>query len=403
MQKDGAVGKPMNRVDGRLKVTGGAKYAAEFPVADAKHAVLVQSAQPKGKIKSIDAAAAKALPGVLAIITHENQGATGNNPLLPNEIQYSGQTFAVVVAETLETAKQAAKLMRLELDSVEAKADFKAAVGTATGGRPRNRGDVAAGLAAASKKVEAVYVTPTEHHNPMEPHGTIVVPTGDGFTVYDSTQGVQSTAGTVAGRLGLKPDQVHVVDPFVGGGFGCKGNSWPHTSLCALAARTVGKPVKLSLTRKQMFTSNGHRPQTRQKETFAADAGGKLTALVHEGACDQAQRDGFMESTGNAFNMLYACANASVVDRPVKLDIPPGTYMRAPGEASGTFGLETAMDELAYELGIDPLEFRLRNYAETDPSSGRPWSSKGLRECYRQGAERFGWTVRTVDVADTDA
>jgi xanthine dehydrogenase YagR molybdenum-binding subunit len=397
----GTVGKPMNRVDGRLKVTGGAKYAAEFPVADVKHAVLVQSEQPKGKIKSIDTTAAKALPGVLAVITYENQGATGNNPLLPNEIQYSGQTYAVVVAESIETAMQAAKLVKLELESEVLKADFKAASGGVTGGRARARGDVQAGIAAASKKIDAVYITPTEHHNPMEPHGTIVVPTGDGLTVYDATQGVISTAGTIAGRMGLKPEQVHVMDPFVGGGFGCKGNSWPHTSLCALAARTVGKPVKLSLTRKQMFTSNGHRPQTQQKETFAADAQGKLTAIVHNGLCDQAQRDGFMESTGSPFPMLYACANASVSDMPVKLDVPPGTYMRAPGEASGSFGLETAMDELAYELGIDPLEFRLRNYAEVDPSNGKPWSSKSLRECYARGAERFGWSRRNPAVGST--
>lgn len=386
----------MDRVDGKLKVTGGARYAAEFPVANLAHAVLVQSEQPKGKIVEIDTTAAKAVPGVLSVITYQNQGNTGQQPLLPQEIGYSGQTYAVVVAETLETATHAASLIKLKLDAQPISADFEKNLGiAATSGRgPRTRGDVAAALASAAKKVEAAYTTPTEHHNPMEPHATIAVWEGNTVTIYDATQGVSGTAGTVAGRMGVDQKSVHVVDPFVGGGFGCKGNTWPHTSLVALAARQVGRPVKLSLTRRQMFTSNGHRPPTHQQETFAADGQGKLVAIVHDGVCRQAQRDGFVESAGVAHPMLYACANIRVGDRPVKADMPPGTYMRAPGEASGTFGMESAMDELAYELGLDPLELRLRNYAETDPESGRPWSSKSLRECYQQAAERFGWSRR---------
>ena len=389
--KAGTVGAPMDRVDGRLKVTGGARYAAEFPVAGMRHAVLAQSTVAKGTVTAIDVAAAKTIPGVIEVITTDTPGV---GTLLSKEVTYSGQTIAVVVAESFEAATHGVESLKVTYDAQPPKADFLASLGAAGGGRPRARGDVDAGLAAGAKRVEQAYVTPTEHHNPMEPHGTIAVWEGDKLTVYDATQGVISTAQTVAGRMGVPPDAVHVMDPFVGGGFGCKGNSWPHTALCALAARTVGHPVKLSLTRKQMFTSNGHRPATHQAERFAADASGKLTAIAHDGRCSQGTRDGFMESAGSTHPMLYACANVTSTDRPVKLDIPAGTYMRAPGEASGTFGLETAMDELAYELGIDPLELRLRNYATVDPSSGKPWSSKSLDECYRQGAERFGWSRR---------
>ncbi|CAN5700322.1 xanthine dehydrogenase family protein molybdopterin-binding subunit [soil metagenome] len=394
----GIVGKPLHRVDGKLKVTGGARYAAEFPVANVAHAVLVQSHEPKGKITAIDATAAKAVPGVLTVITHENQGETGKSPLLPDEIAYSGQTYAVVVAETLEAATHAAALVKLTLDAQPPQADYLKLLDTVTGGRPpQKRGDPDAGLAASAKRIDAVYTTPTEHHNPMEPHATVAVWENGGVTVYDATQGVSGTAGTVAGRMGIDAKAVHVIDPFVGGGFGCKGNSWPHTSIAALAARQVGRPVKLALTRRQMFTSNGHRPPTHQQETFAAGMDGKLTAILHEGRCRAAQKDGFVESTGVAHPVLYACANLSVEDRPVHADMPPGTYMRAPGEASGTFGMETAMDELAYALGLDPLELRLRNYAETDPSNGKPWSSKSLRECYAQASERFGWSRRTPE------
>ncbi len=394
--KSGAVGKPMDRVDGRLKVTGAAKYAAEFPATNVAHAVLVQSTIARGKA-TVDAAPAKAVPGVVAVMTPDN----ADTPLLSGDVTFSGQNLALVVADSFEAAQEGAKAVRVTYEAQPPRADFRAAIDPSSAGRPRERGDVAAGLAAGAKKVEQTYTTPTEHHNPMEPHGTVVIPTADGLTVYDATQGVISTAGTVANRMGLKPEQVHVVDPFVGGGFGCKGNSWPHTSLCALATKVVGRPVKLSLTRKQMFTSNGHRPQTHQAQAFAADAGGKLTAIVHDGHCDQAQRDGFVESAGVAHPILYACANARVQDRPVKLDVPPGTYMRAPGEASGTFGLECAMDELAYELGIDPLELRLRNHADVDPSNGKPWSSKSLKECYAQGAARFGWSARNPKPAST--
>ncbi len=388
MMREDVVGKPMDRVDGRLKVTGGAKYAAEFPATNVAHAVLVQSTVARGKVKSFDA---PEVPGVVKVL---GPGAPGTEAFFSTDVQYSGQTIGVVVADSLEAAQEGAKAVKVTYEAEAPRADFEAARAAAGMGRPRTRGDVAAGMAAGAKKVEQVYTTPTEHHNPMEPHGTVVIPTAEGLTVYDATQGVISTAQTVAARVGIPPAQVHVMDPFVGGGFGCKGNSWSHTAICAFLAKSLSRPVKIALTRKQMFTSNGHRPQTRQAQRFASDAGGKLTAIVHDGHCDQAQRDGFVESAGKAHPILYACANASVTDQPIKLDIPPGTYMRAPGEASGTFGLETAMDELAYELGIDPLELRLRNHADVDPSNGKPFSSKSLKECYAQGAARFGWSRR---------
>ena len=389
----GPVGKPMDRVDGRLKVTGGAKYATEFPVKNVKHAVLVQSAVAKGTVTGIDVAGGKAMPGVLEILTSDTPGV---GTLLSKEVQYSGQTLAVVVAETFEEATYAAHALKVEYDAQMPKADFAAHLDEAKGGRPKTRGDVEAGLAAGTKRVAQTYTTPTEHHNPMEPHGTIVEWKDGKATVYDATQGVISSANTVAGRMGVEKGDVHLMDPFVGGGFGCKGNSWPHTSLTALAARIVGQPVKLNLTRKQMFTSNGHRPPTVQESRYAATGDGKLTAVDHKGTCAQAMKDGFMEPTGSTPPMLYACVNATAVDRPIKLDIPPGTYMRAPGEASGSFSIETAMDELAYELGVDPLELRLRNYADVDPTNDKAWSSKSLRECYAKAAEAFGWSKRTM-------
>ena len=388
----GTVGAPMDRVDGRLKVTGGARYAAEFPAKGVRHAVLAQSTVAKGTVTRIDVAACRALPGVVEVVTTDTPGV---GTLLTKDVTHSGQTVAVVVAETFEAAQHAAERLKVTYDAQPPKADFRAAAGSASPGRPRTRGDVAAGLAAGAKRVEQTYATPHEHHNPLEPHGTVAVWEGESLTVYDATQGVISTAQTVAKAMGVPLENVHVMDPFVGGGFGCKGNSWPHTSLCALAARVVGSPVRLSLTRKQMFTSNGHRPATRQGETFAASEDGRLTAIVHDGVCSQGIKDGFVESAGVAHPILYACANASVNDRGVKLDIPAGTYMRAPGEASGTFGLETAMDELAYELGIDPLELRLRNHADVDPSNGKAWSSKSLKACYMQASERFGWSARS--------
>jgi xanthine dehydrogenase YagR molybdenum-binding subunit len=246
----------------------------------------------------------------------------------------------------------------------------------------------------APLKVEQIYRTPIEHHNPMEPHGTVAVWNGNSLTVYDATQGVSNTAQNLAEQFGLLPEDVRVIDPFVGGGFGCKGQSWPHTALTAVAAKVTGRPVRLSLTRRQMFSSKGHRPQTRQANVLAAAKDGKLIALQHKAHGDTSRNDEFMEPTGGPASLLYSCANVDIEHWLVRLNVGSPTFMRAPGESSGSFGLETAMDELAVSAAIDPIELRLRNYAEIDESTGHRWSSKSLRECYARGAEIFDWSRR---------
>ena len=273
------------------------------------------------------------------------------------------------------------------------------------GARPPDsrRGDPEAALASAPVKIDATYTTPVEHHNPMEPHATIALWEGDGdnkrLTVYSATQGISNTRDALAKLFGLKPEQVRAICPFVGGGFGCKGNTWPHVALAAVAASVVGRPVKLVLDRRQMFTSNGYRPRTIQRLRLGADSEGRLLALTHDGLTSMSHPalGEFSEPVGLQSEMLYSSANNAVTHRLVPLNAPLPTYMRAPGEASGSFALESAMDELAAALKMDPLELRLRNYAETDPHEDKPFSSKALRQCYADGAEAFGWARRPVE------
>jgi xanthine dehydrogenase YagR molybdenum-binding subunit len=403
------VGQPMDRVDGRLKVTGSARYAAEFSVPNMVYGVLVQSGIAKGRARNIDTAAAQRAPGVITVITQANMPPvrrpsnppSGDTvPLLDPQVRYSGQTLAVVVASTFEQAEHAAELVRIDYDvetpAVMMAARLKDAFTPQTGNRPSEskRGDYAAAMKTARRQLEQVYRTPTEHHNPLEPHATIATWQGAKLTVYDATQGVSNSSENLAELFGLEPDDIHVIDPFVGGGFGCKGQSWPHTPLAALAARAVGRPVKIVLTRRQMFTSNGHRPETRQATTLGADVDGKLAALSHHAHNHTSQSDEFVEPSGSPVGMLYSCANVEIEHKLVRLNVPAPTYMRAPGESSGSFSIETAMDELAAALGIDPIELRLRNYAEMDESTGHPFSSKSLRECYARGADAFGWAKR---------
>jgi xanthine dehydrogenase YagR molybdenum-binding subunit len=403
------VGAAMDRVDGRLKVTGGARYAAEFSAPRLARAVLLQSTVASGRISNLDTAEAERALGVIAIITYRNLPAmprpsvppAGESlPLLTPEIHYSGQNVAVVVAETFEQADHAASLIRVEYagqkPTVSLEDHLRDAFVPNTGNRPptSKRGDFAGAATSAPLKVEHIYRTPIEHHNPMEPHGTVAVWSGDTLTVYDATQGVGNTAQNLAEQFGLLPEDVHVIDPFVGGGFGCKGQSWAHTPLAALAAKVTGRPVRLSLSRRQMFSSNGHRPQTRQANVLAASRDGKLVALQHQAHNHTSRNDEFVEPTGGPAALLYSCPNVDVTQRLVRLNTGSPTYMRAPGESSGSFGLETAMDELAVAAAIDPIELRLRNYAEIDESTGHPWSSKSLRQCYTRGAELFGWSRR---------
>jgi xanthine dehydrogenase YagR molybdenum-binding subunit len=405
------VGKPLNRVDAQLKVTGVARYAAEFPIAKMTYGVTIQSTIAKGKIAQIDTKAAEQVPGVLAVITHLNapkaDGEKGGGHKLQvlqdNVVLYSGQHIGVVVADTFERAMYAASLVKVRYD--EEKPSISMADNLVKGYLPKTKlprgddpdssyGNVKQGLAAADVRIEQTYTTPVENHNPMEPHATTAVWQGDGVLLYDATQGIFSSQQKVAGVLGIEPEKVRIMSYFVGGGFGCKGSAWSHVPLAAIAARHVNRPVKLVLGRTQMYGPVGFRPETIQQVSLGATRDGKLTALRHTGTTQTSSFDEYIEPVAKSARMIYACPNIETSHRLVPLDQGTPTYMRAPGEAPGSFALESAMDELAYALDIDPVELRLRNHADSDPTKGLPWSSKSLIQCYKLGAEKFGWQKR---------
>jgi xanthine dehydrogenase YagR molybdenum-binding subunit len=415
-----AVGSPIDRVDGKLKVTGRAKYAADFHPTRLAHAVLVQSTIARGEIAAIDADAARRSPGVLAVLTHQNApkmskpksgdsssgGAKLGEELLPlsgTEIHFAGQNVAVVVAGTLAQARHAARLVKvsyreqkpiLEIADAEATATYPEKL-FGTPGLQYARGDAATALAGAPVRHEATYTTPVESHNPMELSGTVAAWEGGRLTVRDATQAVMGTRAFLAQAFDLPKENVRVICPFVGGGFGCKGFQWPHTLLAAAAARAVKRPVRLVVSREQMFTSIGHRPPTVQKVALGADRDGKLVAIRHETTNPTSPVTEFIEAAGKLTSaLLYACENAAIPHRLVRVNVGAPTPMRAPGETPGTFAIESAMDELAVALGMDPIALRLRNHADVDPTNGKPFSAKSLRECYALGAEKFGWARR---------
>ncbi|CAJ0731087.1 MAG: xanthine dehydrogenase family protein molybdopterin-binding subunit [Ralstonia sp.] len=409
------VGQPLDRTDGLLKVTGQARYSAEFQVPRLVHAVLVQSTVPAGRITRVDTHVAQAMPGVLLVMTHEsaprlpNGGKPALEPpagrvlslLQDDQVHYNGQPVALVVGDTLEHAQAAARMVRVEVAQQAARLDFETARADAhSPGKVQGqsadttRGDVVAGMAQAAQRIEAVYGTPMEAHNPMEPHATIAVWEGDSLTLYDSTQYVSGVRRTVAKTLGLSPDKLRVVCPFVGGGFGCKGSVWSHVVLAAMAARQVGRPVKLVLERPQMFGPVGGRPRTEQRIAMGAASDGRFTAISHDSLTTTSMIEDWTEPCAVVTRMLYDTPHQRTTHRLARLNIGTPTFMRAPGEATGTFALEVALDEMAYALGIDPVELRLRNDAVQDPEKRLPWSSKSLAACYRAGAERFGWARR---------
>ena len=414
------IGQAKKRVTGKLKTTGGAKYAAEFPVENVTHGVITTSTIAKGRIANIDTREAQAVPGVIAVITHQNApqlpfrsvpseqeittAPTGEYPqtLYTDRIYFYGQPVAVTVAETLEQAEQAASLVKVEYELEDHSVSVERAVEagqliTSESRQDKSRGNPEAALANAEVSIDVNYKVPTEHHNPIEPHATIAVWEGDKLKLYDKTQWVKSVQQHLGSVFGIPQENVSVISPFIGGAFGCAGRIWQQTTIAPIAAKVVDRPVKLVLSRKQMFSMTGHRPYTTQRIAMGANKDGKLTSIIHEATAEAAQFETYTENVLNASRFLHACPNVQTKYRLAKLDISAPTFMRAPGEAQGVYALESALDELSYELGIDPLELRQINYAEQDPESNLPWSEKALRECYRQGAEAFGWNGRNLE------
>ncbi|EDZ97744.1 Xanthine dehydrogenase [Burkholderia sp. H160] len=411
------IGQPLDRVDGLLKVTGDARYAAEFPAARLAHAVLVTSTIAAGTIASIDASRAEAVPGVLLVMTYQNAPRLPNggkaafappagrrlSVLQDDEVHYNNEPVAVVVADTLEHAADAARQLRIVYEPGAAALDFAQAKAHAHApDRPQGRqtdtlrGSFEDGMQSGDVHIEATYTTPIEHHNPMEPHATMAQWDGPQLTVYDSTQGVSDTAQVLAKTFDIAVSDVRVISPLIGGGFGCKGSSWSHVSLCAMAARQTGRPVRLALERPQMFGPVGARPRTEQHFVIAARHDGTLTAMRHDSISNTSVIEDWTETCCMVTRMLYAVPNQVTTHRLVQLNVGTPTFMRAPGETTGSFALESAMDELAVALKMDPLALRLKNYADSDPQEHKPWSGKSLRECYRIGAEKFGWSRRPL-------
>jgi xanthine dehydrogenase YagR molybdenum-binding subunit len=410
------VGKPLDRVDGPAKVTGAINYTADNAFPNMLHAVIVPATVARGRIRSIDESRARAAAGVVEVMTHRN--APRVNPdktdpsdsllfLLQNDaVEFDRQPVAVVIARTFEQATYAADLVKVDYDSLAPAMDLETAavfVPKEINGQPatRERGSAQAAFAAAPVRVHETYRTPTEHHNPMETHATIAEWDGSRLSLHDATQWAFGVRHRIAAIFGIDPNDIRVASPFIGGAFGCKGQVWSHVPLAAMAAKLVSRPVKLVLTRPQMFGWVGHRPQTVQVVSLGADRSGRLLSVTHNVQSETSVSDEFVEPCAVFSRDLYATPNYAMSAELRRLNISKPTYQRGPGESTGSFAVESAMDELAYALKLDPLELRLRNYSENNPDSGKPYTSKNLRECYARAAERFGWAARNPVVRST--
>lgn len=406
------IGEPLERQDAPLKVTGRAQYAAEAPGINPWYAHLVLSTIANGTVSHIDTLDAERVPGVVHVMTHANaprvryeKTSEYDHDLLvlqSDRIYHDRQPVAMVVAQTLEAAREAAALVHVTYDAekplVQIAAAPKYEPEEMLGEDAQHvRGKPDAAFEAAPVKIRQTYSTPWETHNPIEAHVTIAQWDGDRLTVHDSTQGVSRVRSRLAHTFGLPEENVRVISLFLGGGFGTKGPVWPHVVLAVMAARAAGHAVKLELTRSQMYGSTGYRPPTHQTISLGAERDGKLVSVSHETLTQTAQFAQWLESSGNITRSLYDSPNLRIAHRLARLHVPKPSFMRAPGEASGSFAIECAMDELAYAAGVDPLELRLRNYAAIDPDSGKPFSSKALRECYETGAEKIGWSRRNPE------
>ena len=413
------IGKPISRVDGRQKVTGTATYAAEFKIPNLAHAAIVRSTIANGRIASIDTGEAERAPGVLAVLTHRNAPRLAYRPhkglpdaavgerlhvLQDDRVNHQGQPIALVMADTLEQATHATRLVRITYAPEVATTDIgrvepvdatheKTDQGEVKPDETR-RGDPDGALAAADLKIDQTYVIPRENHNPIEMHATIAAWDGDCVTLWDKTQWVHNVAEEIAAVFDIPAENVRVISPFVGGAFGSGLRAWPHVTLAVLGARVVRRPVKLMLSRREMYYGVGYRPHTVQRVALGASRGGRLAAILHEGYQETSTYEEYTEALLNATRFLHSCPNVYTRHRLAPMNVHTPTYMRAPGQASGVFALESAMDELAVALNVDPVELRLRNEPERDEFKNLPFSSRSTRECYRAAAERFGWSRR---------
>ncbi|MFN8250866.1 MAG: xanthine dehydrogenase family protein molybdopterin-binding subunit [Ferruginibacter sp.] len=400
-----------DRVDGKLKVTGAAKYAAEYNIPNTAYGVLVGSTIAKGTIQSVDIAEAKKAPGVIDIIYHDNtwkvenladekkaaSSRAGLRIFHTNEVFSYGQPVALVVADHLEQAQYAAGLVKISYAAQAHNTDFEAAAAKAKNEpykQDDKRGDVEAWKNAAVK-IEREYNIPIEVHSPMEMHATIAVWEGDDkLTVYDKNHAVKDVQRSIAGIFGLKRENVFVQAEFVGGGFGSGLRVWPHCIAAIIAAKKLNRPVKVTLSRPQMFTMVGYRPQSWQKISLGATKEGVITGAVHASITNTSAYENFGEDCTGITQVMYNFPNLRTMRKTVALNLGTPIWMRAPGEASGTFALESAMDELAHQLKMDPLQLRIVNYADKNPDNNLPWSSNYLKQCYELAAQKFGWKNR---------
>ena len=412
----GVVGTPRDRVDGRLKVTGTATYPIDVNLPGQAHAALVQSTITSGRIREIGVGAAERAPGVLTVITHLNTPALGHmtatgrmgdpigpQPLPPfqsDAVLHYGQHIAMVVAETREEANAAAALIDVtyERDTPVLSYDDPRASRVSHPWTPDfDRGDARQAIAAADVQVRQTYTTTANTNNPIGLFATVAEWDGDSLTLHDTTQHPHAVRDTLATMFGIDPARIRVLVPFVGGAFGAGLRAWPHVILAALAARVTRRPVKVVLTRAQMSTAAGHRPSTTQEIALGANRDGRLTGIQHVSTSSIGMADELINLITYGTLHAYSCPNLSTRASQIRQSIPIPGWMRAPGEAEGSFAMESAMDELSYALNIDPMELRVKNHAHVHPDSGLPWSSNALLECYRQGAERFGWSARNPE------
>ncbi|HYC65261.1 MAG TPA: xanthine dehydrogenase family protein molybdopterin-binding subunit, partial [Reyranellaceae bacterium] len=416
------IGEPLDRIDGRAKVTGRALYAADFNEPNMAYGCIVGATIAKGRITAIDTAAARRMPGVLLVLTHHNAPKQAPVPakaedrharpkpqLQSDRVRYFGEPVAFVVARNFETARAAADAVRVTyapekgrfvLDEARDRAyvpEDKEEIGKGN----NEVGDFDQAFAAAPVKVDSTYTTPYQHHMPIETHGSMAVWRGDRLVVHTAVQLVAAAHKSIASTLKLPPDKVQVISEYIGGGFGNKLPVSADAILAALAARELKRPVKAVLTRQQMFHAMTHRPASIQHVRLGAEADGTLTAIGHDSFAQSAQADEFSEPVTAATKSLYAAPNRRRSQRIAALDLPVADSMRAPGEAIGMLALEQAMDELAEKLGMDPVELRLKNEPKEDPEKGVPYSSRSLVECLREGADRFGWSRRNPQPGKT--